>query len=330
MHANQKYARNPNHSQGKNRNKHPTKYSQILTCFHTSCFPFCPLFWPALVSVLFSPSKIALFCRAKVTAQIFERGSFRMHLSTMFGKEIPYRNLREKRSEFAEETRANSQLSGTWASKQRPGQKSQTREFNCSPRGGTGGRNPAQESRGFGAPYGPRNSTPRFSNSGSRKPLPRGPLEPRKGSQGPRGRLFMCLLSGPVLRDTARLSQRYPPIARYGFFGVSTWPIMRDTPSPFSERFPLEHMRSRGAKPPPPPQKGYLSDSSAIPCENKANGCDTPLCDTISKGYCAIWGGISHWAAKGASQRCVRFQRSGERRWAIQRPLRGLVFPDAP
>ena len=29
-------------------------------------------------------------------------------------------------------------------------------------------------------------------------------------------------LSGPVLRDTARLSQRYPPIARYGVFGVST------------------------------------------------------------------------------------------------------------
>ena len=29
-------------------------------------------------------------------------------------------------------------------------------------------------------------------------------------------------LSGPVLRDTARLSQRYPLIARYGVFGVST------------------------------------------------------------------------------------------------------------
>ena len=29
-------------------------------------------------------------------------------------------------------------------------------------------------------------------------------------------------LSGPGLRDTARLSQRYPPIARYGLFGVST------------------------------------------------------------------------------------------------------------
>ena len=51
-------------------------------------------------------------------------------------------------------------------------------------------------------------------------------------------------LSGPVLRDTARLSQRYPPIARYGFFGVSTWPIGCDTPSPFSEHFPLgEHSK---------------------------------------------------------------------------------------
>ena len=47
----------------------------------------------------------------------------------------------------------------------------------------------------------------------------------------------------------------------------------------------------------PPPQKGYLSDTCAIRYENKANGCDTPLCDTISKRYCAIWGGISHWAA---------------------------------
>ena len=50
---------------------------------------------------------------------------------------------------------------------------------------------------------------------------------------------------------------------------------------------------------PPPPQKEYLSDSGAIPFENKANGCDTPLCDTISKGYCTIWAGISLWAAKG-------------------------------
>ena len=96
-------------------------------------------------------------------------------------------------------------------------------------------------------------------------------------------------LSGPVLRDTARLSQRYPPIARYGVFGVSTWPVGCDTPSPFSERFPLgEHEKWRCDT---PPEKGYLSDTCAIPYENKANGCDTPLCDTISQGYCAIGGG---------------------------------------
>ena len=103
-------------------------------------------------------------------------------------------------------------------------------------------------------------------------------------------------LSGPVLRDTARLSQRYPPIARYGVFWCLNMANWVRYPSPFSERFPLgEHAKWRCDT---PPRKGYLSDTSAIPYENKANGCDTPLCDTISKGYCAIWGGISHWAAK--------------------------------
>ena len=108
-----------------------------------------------------------------------------------------------------------------------------------------------------------------------------------------RGRREGDGLSGPVLRDTARLSQRYPPIARYGVFGVSTWPIGCDTPPPFSQRFPLgQHAKWRCDT--PPPQKGYLSDTRVIPYENKANGCNTPLCDTIWKGYCVIWGGISH------------------------------------
>ena len=106
-------------------------------------------------------------------------------------------------------------------------------------------------------------------------------------------------LSGPVSRDTARLSRRYPPIARYGIFGVSTWPIGCDTPSPFSECFPLgKHAKWRCDT---PPQKGYLSDTCTIPYQNKENSCDTPLRDTISKKYCAIWGGISHWAAKCAN-----------------------------
>ena len=96
-------------------------------------------------------------------------------------------------------------------------------------------------------------------------------------------------LSGPVLRDTARLSQRYPPIARYGVFAVSTWPIGCDTPSPFSQHFPLGEHASGVAI--PPPTKG-------VSFEDKTNGCDNPLCDTFSKRYCATWGGISHWAAK--------------------------------
>ena len=58
-------------------------------------------------------------------------------------------------------------------------------------------------------------------------------------------------LSGPVLCDAARLSQRYPPIARYGVFGVSTWPIGCDTPSPPSECFPIgEHAKWRCDTPP--------------------------------------------------------------------------------
>ena len=109
----------------------------------------------------------------------------------------------------------------------------------------------------------------------------------------------ICSLSGPVPRNTARLSSAIPRIVRYTVFGVSTWPIGCDTPTPFSERFPLgEHAKWR-CDTPPPPQKGYLSDTCAIPHENKENACDTPLCDTNSKGLYAIWGGgISHWAAK--------------------------------
>ena len=49
-------------------------------------------------------------------------------------------------------------------------------------------------------------------------------------------------LSGPVLRDTARLSQRYPPsLCAMGFLVSQhgTWPIGCDIPSPFSGRSPL-------------------------------------------------------------------------------------------
>ena len=85
-----------------------------LTCFHASFFPFCPLCWPPLflpfsrhILALFSPSKTALFCRAKGTAQSLERGRSGMDLSTKFGKEIPSRNLRKKRSGIVLQFRDN-------------------------------------------------------------------------------------------------------------------------------------------------------------------------------------------------------------------------------
>ena len=84
---------------------HPKRTNWYPTCFHASFFPFCPLCWPPLflpfsrhIFAIFSPSKSALFCRAKDTAQSLEKGSSRMDLARKFGKEIPSRNLREKRS----------------------------------------------------------------------------------------------------------------------------------------------------------------------------------------------------------------------------------------
>ena len=52
---------------------------------------------------------------------------------------------------------------------------------------------------------------------------------------------------------------------------------------------PIVHFSGIGCRQ-PPAQKGYLNDICAIPFENKARRVRYPLCDTISKGYCAIWG----------------------------------------
>ena len=104
-------------------------------------------------------------------------------------------------------------------------------------------------------------------------------------------------------------SLRYPPTARYGVFGVSTWPLGCDTPSPFSDHFPLESMRNGGAI--PPHKKGISAILARYPMNFKTrqNACDTPLCDTISKGYCAIWGGgvsrtgpLSQWSIRISSK----------------------------
>ena len=82
--------------------------------------------------------------------------------------------------------------------------------------------------------------------------------------------------------------------ALWGFWCLNVT-IGCDTP-PFLSLSPLENMRSGGAI---PQNKGCLSATCAIPHENKATWVRYPFCNSISNGYCAMWGGgISHWAAK--------------------------------
>ena len=110
-------------------------------------------------------------------------------------------------------------------------------------------------------------------------------------------------LSGPVLRDTARLSQRYPPIARYGVFGVSIWPIGCDTPPPFSDRVPIgEHAKWRCDT----PQKRYLSDTCAIPFANQGKWVRYPPLRYYLEKVLRDMGGISHWAAKITIDRVIQ------------------------
>ena len=99
-------------------------------------------------------------------------------------------------------------------------------------------------------------------------------------------------LSGPVLRDTARLSQRYPPIVRYGVFGVSTWRIGCDTPSPFSERFPLgEHAKWR-CDTPPSLKRGISAILARYPLKTRQMGAIPPSAILSRKGI-ARYGGVS-------------------------------------
>ena len=84
-----------------------------------------------------------------------------------------------------------------------------------------------------------------------------------------RGRGLLNNLSGPVLCDTARLSQRYPPIARYGVLVSQHGQLGAIPPPPFPRVPPWRACEVWRCD--TPPQKGYLSDTGAIPYENKAN-----------------------------------------------------------
>ena len=100
-------------------------------------------------------------------------------------------------------------------------------------------------------------------------------------------------LSGPVLRDTARLSQRYPLLRAMSQRGhLGALPL-----ASFSEHFPLGEHAKWGCDT-PPPQKGYLSDTCAITYENKAKRVRYPPLRYYLERVLRDMGGISHWAAK--------------------------------
>ena len=102
------------------------------------------------------------------------------------------------------------------------------------------------------------------------------------------------ILSGIVSRDAARLPQCYCAME----FLVSQHGQLGAIPPPaFLSASPLDSMRSGGAIP-PPPQKGYLSDTCTIPYENKARSVRNPPLGYYLERVLHDMGGISNWAAK--------------------------------
>ena len=148
-----------------------------------------------------------------------------------------------------------------------------------------------------------------FRNSFCRIPLRFGPCE---GLVAP-----YCAIPRDYL-------QRYPPSLRaVGFLVSRHGQLGAIPPPPFLSISPLESMQSGGAIPlPPPPQKGYLSDTCAIPYENKAMGATPPSAILSRKGIARYGGGISHWAAKCEGEllrlRFAILVRSAQKCWGCR------------
>ena len=91
-----------------------------------------------------------------------------------------------------------------------------------------------------------------------------------------------CAIPRDYLSDTPLLRAMGFLVSQHGQLGAIP-------PPPFLSVSTLESMRSGGAI--PPPSNGYLCDTCAIPCENKANGCDTPSAILSRKGIARYGGG---------------------------------------
>ena len=102
---------------------------------------------------------------------------------------------------------------------------------------------------------------------------------------------FMSTLSGPVLRDSARLSQRCPPIARYGVLVSQHGQLGAIPPPPFSERLPLgEYAKWRCDT--PPLKRGISAILARYPMKTRQMGAIPPSAIRSRKGI-ARYGGVS-------------------------------------
>ena len=95
------------------------------------------------------------------------------------------------------------------------------------------------------------------------------------------------------MRESPRdyLSDTPLACALWGFWCLNMAKWVRYPLPLFSAFLPIESMRMWRCD--TPPQKGYLSDTCAIPYENTANGCDTPLLAILSRKGIARYGVVS-------------------------------------
>ena len=107
-----------------------------------------------------------------------------------------------------------------------------------------------------------------------------------------------CALSGPVLRDTARPSQRYPLLRAMGLLVSQHGQLGAIPPPPFLSVSPLESMRSGGAIPPSPLKGGISAILARYPMNTRQMGAIPPSAILSRKGIARYGGGISLWAMR--------------------------------
>ena len=114
-----------------------------------------------------------------------------------------------------------------------------------------------------------------------------------------RSELSYCIKSRIENVHLVALYCATPPLLRAMGFLVSQHGQLGAMPPPaFLSVSPLESMWRGGAIPPPPHKRGISAILARYRMKTRQNAWETPLCDIILKGYCTIWRGISHWAAK--------------------------------